>query len=252
MKKMLSILLAAILLLSLSAMAETLTMASSIDFEPYEYYDDATGEIIGIDVEIAQLVCEKLGYDLEIVDMDFSAIIAALVSNKYDFGMSGFTITEERKESVNFSTPYTTTQQSVIVPEGSAIAAVEDLMSGDAAYTIGVGIGMTGDLFVTEDVETLGLPHSIERFNKAPDAIVALLSGKLDCVIIDHEVAQNFADHNEGLVVLPSAYITEEYAVAFSKDSPIYEDFNAALEELIADGTVQAIIDKYIPPITEE
>lgn len=246
MKKIFAVLFALALAVSAAASAETLTMGSSIDFAPYEYYDDATGEIVGIDVEIAQAVCEKLGCDLVIEDMQFDSIIAAVVSGKVDFGMSGFTITEERKQSVDFSTPYTATQQSIIVPEDSAIASVDDLFDAENAFAIGVQLGTTGDLYITDDVAANGLSHSIERYNKAPDAIVALSSGKVDCVIIDEQVAVSFVEANEGLKLLDTAYALEEYAVCFAKDSAIYADFNAALEELIEDGTVQAILDKYI------
>ena len=245
MKKLICTILALMLLCS-TAVAETLTMASSIDFAPYEYYDDETGEIVGIDVEIAQAVCDALGYELEITDVQFDSIIAGVVAGKYDFGMSGFTITEERKQSVNFSTPYTTTMQAIIVPEGSAITSVDDLYNADNAYTIAVQQGTTGDLYITDDVENMGLKHEISRFNKAPDAVVALLNGKADCMIIDGEVAQSFVDNNEGLAILDTAYAYEEYAICFAKDSAIYEAFNAELDKLIADGTVQTIIDKYI------
>ena len=246
MKKIFAVVLALALFCASAACAETLKMGSSIDFAPYEYYDDVTGDIVGIDVEIAKAVCEKLGADLEIVDMQFDSIIAAVVSGKVDFGMSGFTVTEERKQSVDFSTTYTTAKQSVIVPEDSAIATVDDLFDAEAEYKIGVQIGTTGDLYITDDVEANGLKHSIERFNKAPDAVVALNSGKIDCVIIDDQVAVNFVNANEGLKLLDTAYALEDYAICFPKESDLYADFNAALEELIEDGTVQAIIDKYI------
>ena len=246
MKKIFAVMLAIALLCASAACAETLKMGSSIDFAPYEYYDDVTGDIVGIDVEIAYAVCDKLGVDLEIVDMQFDSIIAAVVSGKVDFGMSGFTVTEERKQNVDFSTTYTTAKQSVIVPVDSAIATVDDLFDAEAEYRIGVQIGTTGDLYITDDVEANGLKHSIERFNKAPDAIVALNSGKVDCVIIDDQVAIAFVKNNEGLKLLDTAYAFEEYAICFAKESPLYAPFNEALEALIADGTVQSIIDKYI------
>jgi len=246
MKKIVSILLAAVLFCAGAAMAETLKMGSSIDFAPYEYYHDETGEIVGIDVEIAYAVAEKLGCELVIEDMQFDGIIAAVVAGKVDFGMSGFTITEDRKQSVDFSTPYTSTQQSIIVKEGSAITSVDDIFNPENSYDIGVQIGTTGDLYITDDVEANGLKHEVHQFNKAPDAINALNSGKVDCVIIDEQVAIAFVQGNEGLKTLDTAYALEEYAICFAKDNELYAPFNAALEELIADGTVQAIIDKYI------
>jgi len=246
MKKIIAILLTAILLCSTVAFAETVKMGSSIDFPPYEYYDDETGEIVGIDVEIAQAIAAKLGWELEIVDMQFDSIIAAVVSGKVAFGMSGFTITEERKQSVDFSTPYTVTQQSVIVPIGSAITSVEDIMNVENEYKIAVQIGTTGDLFITDDIEAKGLQHTVERYNKYHDAVLAVNSGKVDCMIVDEQVALNFVAANEGLTTLDTAYAVEEYAVCFAKDSSLYADFNAALEELLADGTVDAIFAKYI------
>ena len=246
MKKIFAMLLVLAMMLSAAAMAETLTMGSSCDFPPYEYYHDETGEIVGIDVEIAQAVCDKLGYELKIEDMQFDSIIAAVVSGKVDFGMSGFTVTEERKQNVDFSTSYTTAKQSVLVPADTTITTVDDLFNVENEYNIGVQIGTTGDLYITDDVEANSLKHNIERYNKYGDAVMALLSGKLDCMIVDDQVAISFAEANEGLALLDTAYALEEYAICFAKESELYDTFNAALEELIADGTVQTIIEKYI------
>jgi len=247
MKKITAILLACLMMCACAfASAETLTMGSSIDFAPYEYYDDATGEIVGIDVEIAYAVAEKLGYELEIVDMQFDSIIAAVVSGKVDFGMSGFTVTEERKQNVDFSSTYTTAVQSIIVPEGSAITSVDDLFNAENSFEIGVQIGTTGDLYITGDVEANGLKHTVQRYNKYHDAFAALASGKIDCIIVDDQVAIAFVANNEGMKILDTAYAFEEYAICFAKESELYAPFNAALEEIIADGTVKTIIDKYI------
>lgn len=95
-------------------------------------------------------------------------------------------------------------------------------------------------------MEANGLKHTVERYNKYPDAIIAVSTGKLDCVILDDQVAIAYAESNDNLKLLDTAYAFEEYAICFAKESPVYADFNAALEELIADGSVQAIIDKYI------
>ena len=246
MKKMIAILLALMLACTGFAMAATLTTGTSCDFPPYEYYDDATGEIVGIEVEIVALIAEKLGYEMKVEDMQFDSIIAAVVSGKVDVGVSGFTVTEERKQSVDFTTTYTTAKQSVLLPANPVVTSIEDLLNPENEYKIGVQIGTTGDLYITGDVESLGLKHSVERFNKYGDAVMALMSGKLDCMIVDDQVAISFAAANEGLSVLDAAYALEDYAFCFAKGSELYAPFNAALEELIADGTVKAIIDKYI------
>ena len=132
MKKIFVIALALMLTLTSLAMAETLKMGTNAGFPPYEFYDDETGEIVGIDAEVAALICEKLGYELEIVDMEFSSIIPAVTSGKVAFGMAGMTVTEERLQSVDFTVSYATGIQAVIVPEGSPITCVDDLFAEGA------------------------------------------------------------------------------------------------------------------------
>ena len=245
MKKILAIALICMLTLTGMAMAETLKMGTNASFPPYEFYDDETGEIVGIDAEVAAAICEKLGYELEIVDMDFDAIIPAVTTGKIDFGMAGMTVTEERMQSVDFTTSYATGIQVVIVKEDSEITSVDDLFAEGANHKIGVQQGTTGDLYCSWDIEDEGL-GSVERFKNGTDAVLALTSGKVDCVVIDNEPAKNYIAANEGLKILDTEYAVEDYAIALAKDSELTEQINAALEELIADGTVQAIIDKYI------
>ena len=245
MKKILAIALICMLSLTGMAMAETLKMGTNATFPPYEFYDDATGEVVGIDAEVAAAICAKLGCELEIVDMDFDAIIPAVTTGKIDFGMAGMTVTEERMQSVDFTTSYATGIQVVIVKEDSEIVSVDDLFAEGANHKIGVQQGTTGDLYCSWDIEDEGL-GSVERYKNGTDAVLALTSGKVDCVVIDNEPAKNYIAANEGLKILDTEYAVEDYAIALAKDSELTEKINAALEELIADGTVQAIIDKYI------
>ena len=245
MKKILAIALICMLSLTGMAMAETLKMGTNASFPPYEFYDDESGEIVGIDAEVAAAICEKLGYELEIVDMDFDAIIPAVTTGKIDFGMAGMTVTEERMQSVDFTTSYATGIQVVIVKEDSEITSVDDLFAEGANHKIGVQQGTTGDLYCSWDIEDEGL-GTVERYKNGTDAVLALTSGKVDCVVIDNEPAKNYIAANEGLKILDTEYAVEDYAIALAKDSELTEKINAALEELIADGTVKAIIDKYI------
>ena len=245
MKKILAIALICMLSLTGMAMAETLKMGTNATFPPYEFYDDATGEVVGIDAEVAAAICAKLGCELEIVDMDFDALIPAVTNGKVDFVMAGITVTEERQQSVDFTTSYATGVQVVIVKEDSAIASVDDLFAEGASHKIGVQQGTTGDLYCTWDLEDNGLA-TIERYKSGTDAVLALTSGKVDCVVIDNEPAKNYVAANEGLKILDTEYITESYAIALNKGSEQTEKINAALEELIADGSVQAVIDQYI------
>ena len=247
MKKILAIALICVLTLTGMAMAETLKMGTNATFPPYEFYDDATGEVVGIDAEVAAAICAKLGYELEIVDMDFDAIIPAVTTGKIDFGMAGMTVTEERLQSVDFTTSYATGIQSVIVKEDSEITSVDDLFAEGANHKIGVQQGTTGDLYCSWDIEDEGL-GSVERYKNGTDAVLALTSGKVDCVVIDNEPAKNYIAANEGLKILETEYVTENYAACFSKsNTELLEKFNQAMKELTDDGTIPAIIEKYIP-----
>ena len=215
----------------------TLIMATNAAFEPYEYYDEG-GQVTGIDAEMAAAVAQKLGMELQIEDMEFESIIPAVNSGKADIGVAGMTITEDRLVNVNFTEPYTTATQVIIVQEGSEITGEADL----AGKIIGVQLGTTGDIFA-EEIEGA----TIEQYNKGMDAVQALANGIIDAVIIDNEPAKQFVCKAEGLKILEEEFVTEEYAIAVAKDNEeLLEKVNTALEELIADGTIQSIIDKYI------
>ena len=253
MKKIIALLLAVMLVIGLTACGSKsltanegkLTMATNAQFPPYEMYEGDT--IVGIDAEIAGAIAEKLGLELVIEDMEFDSIIEAVKSGKADIGMAGMTVTAERQEVVNFTATYATGKQVIIVTEDSPITSVDDLFAEDAATVIGVQRNTTGDLYTTWDLEDAGLA-TIDRYSKGADAVQALLTGKVDCVVIDNEPANAFAAEAEGLVILDTEYVTEDYAGAMSKDNAeLYEAVNKALEELIADGTVASIIAKYIP-----
>ena len=218
-----------------------LIMSTNAAFPPYEMTTDS-GEFEGIDIETAQAIADKLGLELQIDDMDFDAALLAVQQGKSDMVMAGVTVTDERQNVMDFTDSYATGIQSIIVKEDSPIATVDDLYADGADYQIGVQQDTTGDIHCSDD---FGDDH-VQRFNKGADAVAALVSGKLDCVVIDNEPAKSFVAANEGLKVLETAYAVEDYAAAFAKGSELTEPFNQALEELIADGTVKTIVDKYI------
>lgn len=216
-----------------------LRMATNATFPPYEYYEG--DEVVGIDPEIAAAIAEKLGMTLEINDMDFDPAIAAAQTGQADIVMEGLTVTDDRKEKINFTDSYATGVQVVIVPEDSDIQSVDDL----EGKLIGVQQGTTGDLYCSDDYGE----ENVQKFTSGPVAVEALKNGQIDCVVIDNEPAKSYVSQNEGLKILDTEYITEEYAIGISKDNPeLLEQINAALQELKDDGTIQSIIDKYIPP----
>ena len=251
MKKIITLLLAVVMLVVAFAGCgtgnggKTLTMATNAEFPPYEYMED--GKIVGIDAEIAQAIADKLGYELVIENVDFDSLIPGVQTGKYDFVMAGMTVTEDRLEQVDFSSTYAKGVQSIIVKEDSAITTADDLFKDGANNKIGVQLATTGDLYCTWDIEDEGL-GKVERYNKGADAVMALNSGKVDCVVIDNEPAKVFVANNPGLKILDTEYIEEDYAAAVSKDNPeLLEEINSALNELIESGKVAEIIEKYIP-----
>lgn len=214
-----------------------LTMATNATFPPYEYYEGS--EIIGIDAEIAKAVADKLGLELKIEDMEFNSIIIAVTQGKADIGLAGMTVTEERKEAVDFSDSYATGIQAVIVPEDSDIQSIEDL----TGKKIGVQLSTTGDIYAKEDFGE----ENVEAYNKGADAVMAVKQGKVDAVIIDNQPALSFVKSTDGLKLLETEYAVEDYAAAIAKgNDALTTAFNDALASLKEDGTIQSIIDKYI------
>ncbi|MDO4323235.1 MAG: basic amino acid ABC transporter substrate-binding protein [Lachnospiraceae bacterium] len=228
-----------VLSFGMTAMAEddnVLVMATNAEFPPYEFREG--DEIVGIDAEVAGLIADKLGMELQIDDMAFDSVLAAVQSGKADIAMAGITVTEERKMSVNFTDTYTKATQMIIVAEDSEIQGPDDL----EGKTIGVQLGTTGDIYV-DDVPDA----SVERYNKGFEAVQALLQGKVDAVVIDGEPAKVFVSQNEGIKLLDEAFTEEEYAIAIAKDNDeLLEKVNTALNELKDNGEFQKVVDKYI------
>lgn len=169
---------------------EELHMATNAQFPPYEYYDG--DKIVGIDAEMAAAIADKLGMKLVIDDMDFDAIITSVQTGKSDMGMAGMTVTEERLQNINFSKSYATGIQSIIVPEGSEITSVDDLCAEGATYLVGTQKGTTGDIYAEEDFGS----DRVMKYASGNEAVQALITGKVDCVIIDNEPAKAYVAAN--------------------------------------------------------
>ena len=217
--------------------AGKLTMSTNAEFPPYESTDDA-GQFIGIDVEIAQAIADKLGLELQIDDMDFDAALLAAQNGKSDIVMAGVTVNEERLAVMNFSDSYSTGVQSVIVKEGSTVT-LDNL--GD--HMIGTQRGTTGNIYCSDDY---GDEHVV-AYDNGITAVQALVNGQVDAVVIDDAPARSLVAANNGLVILDTEYAVEDYAIGISKSNTgLLDAVNSALAELKADGTVQGIVDKYI------
>ena len=220
-----------------------LIMSTNAEFPPYESTDDA-GNYIGIDIEIAQQIAKKLGLELVIDNMEFTAALEAVQQGKSDMVMAGVTVDEDRLMVMDFSDSYATGVQVVIVKEGSDVT-----MDNLGEMMIGTQLGTTGYIYAsdTPDNGGYGEDHVI-GYDNGITAVQALMNGQIDAVIIDNAPAQAFVDANPGLTILEGEWAVEDYAIGFAKgNTELQEAVNQALAELIADGTVQKIIDKYIP-----
>ena len=273
MKKLLAITFAVLMVLSMFAgctakQENQLVMATNAAFPPYEYKEG--NDFKGIDVEIAQAIADKLGMELVIEDVEFGAVLTGVSEGKYDFGMAGITVTEDRKKSMDFSDTYATGIQVIIVKDGSTIASLDDLFifdeNGDPTglkntdIKVGVQENTTGDIYSSSAVTGWGFndlndddsikTDRVVRFKTGAEAISALKAGNVDCVIIDNEPAKSFVAANEGIHILEgdNEYAIEDYAICVKKgNSELLNKINKTLDELKADGTIDRIIEKYIP-----
>jgi polar amino acid transport system substrate-binding protein len=215
-----------------------LTMSTNAAFPPYEMTTD-DGKLEGIDIEVAGAIAEKLGLELQVDDMDFDAALLAAQQGKSDIVMAGVSVTDERKKVMEFSDSYATGVQVIIVKEGSDIQSVDDL----EGKMIGTQRGTTGNLYCTDDY---GEDH-VTTYDNGLTAVQALNNGQIDCVVIDKEPATAFVGANPGLVILDTEYTSEDYAIGMAKgNTALLDAVNTALAELQADGTVDAIVAKYI------
>lgn len=247
MKKLLAAVLALTMLLALAACGSgnsdtntasgsagktTVTVATSPDFPPFESLDGS--EVVGIEVDILQAITGKLGLEMQLEQMDFESVIPGVQAGKFDIGMSGITITADRQKNCDFTQPYFLASQSIVVTPDSDITCKADL----EGKTISVQTGTTAEEYCMEN------GYEVLAFAANNDAAAALTSGKAAAWVVDNEVGVALAAQ-QGLVVLDEAMTSEPYAFAFAKDSALTAQFDEALGQLLADGTVAAIFEKY-------
>ena len=245
MKKVLSLLLVGAMALGLAACGSKasaptkLVMCTNAEFPPYEYKDG--GDFKGIDIECAKLIGEKLGVEVEIMDIAFDSLIPTVMSDKADFAMAGMTVTEDRLENVDFSDTYQTAVQAVVVLANSSIEDVDDLYDGKK---IGVQLGTTGDIYCTDDFGD----ENISRYPKIVDGIQAMKTGTIDACVIDDQVAKAVVAQDGGsFKILETPYANEDYAIAVKKgNKELLDQINSAIKEMKSNGELDAIIGKYI------
>ena len=217
-----------------------ITFATNPEFPPFEFItaDGVIDEFDGIDMAIAKQIAEENGMQAAMESMEFDSLLVALQNGQIDAVIAGMTVTDERKEAVDFSTPYYTATQVMIVREDSDIAAAADM----ADKKICVVQGYTGEVCVKD----MGYPY--EAFKKGTEAVMELANGKCDVVVIDSATAQKYVSDNEGLKIVedPEAFESEEYAIAVKKgNTALLDVINSAIDSMLADGTISDLAVKY-------
>lgn len=224
--------------------AGVLIMYTDAAFPPFEYLGDS-GDVYGVDVDIAQAIADELGVELQVENVVFDTIVASVQSGKADIGAAGMTITEERLEQVDFSTEYVTSVQYIIVPEDTDVTVLEDM----AGFSIGVQTGTTSDFIISDEVEGVlaGTDAECVWYDNSIEAGQDLLNGRIDAVVADQLPAENIVASNDGLKCFELVYedgsVTDEsYGIAVAQDSDLLDVVNQVIDELIADGTIDASI----------
>ena len=225
----------------------TLTFGTNAEFPPFEYVTSSgvIDQYDGIDMAIAKNIAEANGMTAKVENMEFESLLIALQNGQIDAAIAGMTVTEDRIEEADFSTPYYTATQVMIVKEDSDIASAADL----ADKKICVIQGYTGEICVKD----MGYPY--EAFKKGTDAIMELINGKCDVVVLDSATAQKYVSDNEGLKIVEdaAAFESEEYAIAVKKgNTELLDKINAVIDTMLADGTVAELGAQYIEAISAE
>ena len=220
--------------------AGKLTVATSPDFPPFENLEG--GQVVGIEVEILEKICNELGIEFVLEQINFDAVLTGVQSGKYDCGMSGISVTPKREKNTLFTIPYCLAAQCIVVRADSAIATKADL----AGKKISVQTGTTAAEFCS------GEGYALSQFEANQDAKLALTQGKVDAGVVDDLTAAELCKGDDSVKILPESMTTEPYAFAFAFGSEdLVAEINKILEKLIADGTVAALFEKYDAPYTK-
>lgn len=247
MKKLSVLTLTIVLIMSISTLAwgqGVLKVATEAGFMPLEFVDEKTGELLGFDMDLIRAIGETLELEVKIDNIIWDGLIPALLNNNYDVVIAGMTITEERAESVNFSTPYFESVLTIVTKKSvQGITSLDDLSGKIAA----VQINSTGD-FEASDLQDAGGLKTVSRYDTVPDAMQSLIIGAADVVIVDLPVAKAYLDANSeaGLQHVGPVSENEFYGIVINKNNTaLLEQINSALEQLHENGTYDKIYQKW-------
>ncbi|MFN6469347.1 MAG: ABC transporter permease subunit [Nostoc sp. SerVER01] len=222
---------------------DTLTMITSPDYPPYEFYDTKTGEsqIVGFDIDIAKTLAEKLGFKLKIMESDFNGLIPALQANRADFVMAGMTPTPERQKNVDFSIIYYEAKDTIVAAKGSNLKQPQDL----SGKKVGVQLGTIQEQNIKKIAQKV-VGIQLKQLNKVPEVVQEIKSRRIDAAIVEDTVAKGFAQANPDLEfnIIPSEEASGS-AIAFPKNSTLVEPFNKVLQQIKDDGTLNQLVNKW-------
>ena len=216
--------------------SDTLVMVTEAGFAPYEYYENK--EIVGVDVEIAKKVAQKMGKKLEIKDVAFDSIINEVQKGKADFAAAGMSITEERQKQVDFSIEYATSKQVVIVKKNSTIT------DPNMIYTkkVGVQLGTVADLYLSEKMSD----KNIVRQKKYLSLVEDLKANKVEAIVMDSLPANEILKTNQNLKMLDKELFEDKYGMVVKKgNTEMVNAINEVLEEVISNGQVDSWTIEY-------
>ena len=228
--------------------AGKLTVYTNAEFPPFEFMEG--NEIVGVDIEIAKAIASEIGVELEMQNANFDGIVASIASGKGDLGISGFTITDSRKEEVDFSIPYVDSVQYMIIPEGSDLSVLEDF----EGKSVGAQLGTTGEMLVQDEIDDgvlTGKNAEVKPYQSAPLAMADLDIGRISAVVIDQLVAINLARENPGYVAIPlmfesGAPVTEQFGVAVRKgQKELLDVVNKVVTDMVSKGLIEQYIEQY-------
>lgn len=231
--------LAALFSFSCSKKSDTVKMGTNAAFPPFEWIEGS--EVVGFDIVVSNLIARDYGKQLKIVDMSFDGLIAALQAGSIDFIAAGMTATDERRKNVDFSEPYYSSKQTIIVrADTNNVASVSDLNG----KSVGVQAGTTGEIYVTEELKNI----SIKSFKTVIDAALALKNGAIDSIIIDELPAKEIVKRNSDLKIVDDDFLTDEYAIAVRKgDKELLDSINKTIRTIKENGVYQKLSDAYMP-----
>lgn len=218
---------------------EVYTVATDNAYAPFEYIDEESGELVGFDVDLIKALAKEAGIEIEIEQLEFDGIVAGIGSGKFDIGIAGMTITEEREENIDFTQPYYEAGLILAVTkDNDEIESIDDV----DGKKIATRVGSTSENYLKENTEA-----NPEAFPEIVEAYQVVMQGKVDAVLYDLPNVLYYSNKETGgeLKTVGDRLTGEDYGIAFPKGSELRDDIDEALTTLKENGTYDDIFEKW-------